>query len=139
MGLSKEKNQNGTSNNEELDKLAAEAEGGGGSTDAPGPTFTMNAGLLKSFWKTLFGVIARNAGPHWNLQDDEAAQLGELSVPVAEKWLPAFMGKYGAEMMLAGCVVMIVVDRMEKSKGHEEKSGSVGNPRAEGFGQVYSA
>lgn len=123
-----------SSTNPELDALEQEAMGGGpgaqeGTPSAP--AVTLDPAMLATFWKTLFGVVARNAGEHWNLSEAEARQLGTLTVPVAERWLPSIMNKYGAEMVLATSLIFMVVPRLNTKKVKDEKKdgGDNGNTR----------
>lgn len=140
----KEKNpQKDSSNtNPELNELEARARAEGAAPEeapeqiesAP-PSIPVNKDMLGLFWKTMFGILARNKGDHWMLTEQEAAQLGELSVPIAEKWLPAVMNKYGAEAMLLTSVTMMVIPRIMKGR-NEKDSRSDGHHREEGFGKV---
>ncbi len=128
-----EKNPSSTQSNPDLAALEKEAMGfefaelRGAPDAAPEkPAVSLDPAMLATFWKTLFSVVARNAGEHWALTEPEAAQLGTVSVPVAEKWLPSVMNKYGAELMLATSVIFIVVPRIQKKKEpkkDDEKDG----------------
>lgn len=136
--LKKNQEAGTTGNPDSLADLRAEAQGDGGEATpepergAPEMPPT-DPRLLTTFWRVQFGIIARRAGEHWRLTDDEAAQLGELSVPVVDKWLPAVMTKFGAELMLAGALVMVAVDKM--GKGHAKETGNIDNPGAAGSGK----
>ncbi|MBI5970570.1 MAG: hypothetical protein HY884_05395 [Deltaproteobacteria bacterium] len=128
-----EKNQSSTQSNPDLAALEKEAMGFelAGERGAPDaapekPAVSLDPAILATFWKTLFSVVARNAGEHWALTEPEAAQLGALTVPVAEKWLPAVMNKYGAELVLATSVIFIVVPRIQKKKEPKKEDDKVG-------------
>lgn len=124
-----EKDQFSTQSNIELAALEKEAIGeerGAPEAGPEKPAVSLDPAMLGTFWKTLFGVVARNAGDHWALTEPEAAQLGALTVPVAEKWLPSVMNRYGAELILATSVIFMVVPRMQVKKKVKEEDEKVG-------------
>ncbi len=140
MGQEEEKKNQETTGtgDKDLKDLKAEALGDDGGQPASGvekenPAYPTDPRLLATFWKVQFRIIARRAGDHWQLSDEEAAQLGELSVPVVDKWLPAVMTKFGAEFMLAGALIMVAVDRI--GKGNAKKEGNIDDHRTAGSGE----
>lgn len=138
-----QKNPQGDSSttNPELTELEARArEECAAPVEAPQienapPSMPIDKGMCGLFWKTLFKVVARNKGDHWNLEDEEIAHLGEVSVPIAEKWLPAVMNKYGAEAMLASALIFVIVPRFMKGPNEKDGRGD-SDPGKAGFGQV---
>lgn len=139
----KKKKQSGEqSSNKALDALeedfATGDEGRGrcnaGPVETQVPMFTLDPVMLATFWKILFSVPARSQGEHWNLTDSEAAQLGALSVPLVEKWMPRALEKYGAEMILASGLIFTIIPRMQVKKKKvvnvdEKDSGNIDNSR----------
>ena len=121
----------------EIDKLRFEFEDGGAEPPEDAapvkPIFSIDPAMLGTFWKILFSVIARSQGEHWNLTEGEAAQLGNLSAPIVEKWMPAAMNKYGAEMILASSLIFIAIPRLQIKKKvvkvDEKDGGDNSNPR----------
>lgn len=113
-----EKKTTGAGDNPELDDLKAEAAGyepigAGVGVETKGPSAApSNPELLKVVWKLAFDTIAKRAGDHWKLSDDELTNLSAAAQPVVDKYVPAVLDKYGAEIVLAYTVAMIVVPRM---------------------------
>jgi len=113
---------------ESLEDLEREAQGPAKTATA----FGFEADQLAGIWKTVFSVFARNQGDHWNLTDSEARNLGLMTAPLIDKYLPVVMTRYGAELALASSLTMIVISRMNHNV---KKSGNNSNPREKGIGQ----
>lgn len=123
---------------EAQETAAAEAPGEEGKAKEPeAVSFPMDPAMLGIFWDTIFGIVAARGGEHWRLTKAEAAQLGQLTVPIAEKWLPSFMNKYGPEMMLTSMLIFTIIPRLGK-KPNEEDSRGIGHPGAAGLGQEHA-
>lgn len=133
----------------DMEAFQAEAEGyqpigaGFGASD-PGPKAASSAPTNTAFlvmgWKMIFRTVARRGGAHWLLSEEEARQLGEASGPVVDKYLPSILNKYGAEIMLAWTVTMVVIPRIgggSGSEGQEEKNQH--HHGATGSGEKYAS
>lgn len=129
-----------TAGNKELSILMGEAEaaeaGPLGGAGSPPPVKT-DPRLLSNIWRMMFSTVAARMGAHWKLSDEEAAQLGELTVPIVDKYVPKVLDKYGAELVLGWSLVNIISARMVV--GREKTGTDNGNPRTEGERQVNVA
>jgi hypothetical protein len=76
----------------------------------------------------LFHAISTRAGPHWELEADEAERLGYRAARVDQKY-NRLMDRYGAEIALVGCAAMIVYPRLlveaEKAQGKKVEAEDV--------------
>ena len=118
------KTTGGMTNDPEIEGLRAEAEaeaagdeyvplGAGVGVSNKGPSAApSDAGFLKGVFKMTFDAIAKRAGDHWKLSEDELSNLSEAAAPVINRYVPAVLDKYGAEIMLAYTVGMIVIPRL---------------------------
>lgn len=132
-----------------MDAFKAEAEAAGQAAESfgaqadPGPRVKAaptNPFFLEMACKMTFRTIARYGGNHWLLSEEEAKQLGEAVGPVADKYLPAVLDKYGAEIILAWSLTNIVIPRIGGGVGSEgQKTEDSDNYGAAGSGKVNAA
>lgn len=146
MTKNPEKEKTSGTANPELDALEREAQEAAAAEPAAengkplepeAVSFPMDPAMLGIFWDTIFGIVAARGGEHWRLTKAEAAQLGQLTVPIAEKWLPSFMNKYGPEMMLGSMLIFTIIPRLGK-RSDEKDSGSIGHTGEAGFGKEHA-
>jgi hypothetical protein len=135
-------------NDPDMEAFKAEAEahestGVESAAAEPGPRVKAaptNPFFLEMGCKMIFRTIARYGGNHWLLSDEEAKQLGEAAGPVADKYLPAVLDKYGAEIMLAWSLTMIVIPRIGGGVGSEgQEAKNLHHHGAAGSGEVNAA
>lgn len=79
--------------------------------------------FMGAMFRMIFGTVAMRGGAHWALNDAEAKQLGESSAPIIDKYMPAFLSKYGAELAFAWTFGMVVYPRVVQTRVEAEKRG----------------
>lgn len=116
-----------TESNPELDALREEAAQTAGEGKEATPRaepratagFPVDDALIGRVWALIFDKVSFSAGSHWKLSSEEETQLGAMTKPVLEKYMPAVMSRYGEELCLAASVAMIVAGKMVKGSANE--------------------
>ncbi len=98
------------------ESVGAQAE----AAPTEGPT---SPEFMGAMFKMIFGTLAMRGGAHWVLKEAEAKQLGEAAAPIVDKYMPAFLNKYGAELAFAWTFGMVVYPRVVQTRVEAEKRG----------------
>ena len=87
--------------------------------------------------KFVFYVIAKRAGPHWELEDVEAERLAYRLARVEQKY-GGMLDRYACEVALVVSAAMVVGPRLlievEKADGKKVEAGDVTAERGEAAG-----